>query len=400
MKILILGSRIPYPLSDGGAIASYNMLREMAARGAEITFFSFNTKKHFVADEVIRKEFPFCRVIWHYLDSEVSWYKALLSLIKGENYNLSRFINKGANNKLNSLLRQENFDIVQFEGLYATPFLETVLSVVPRSSLVLRQHNVEYEIWQRLSVQTSNPVKKWYLNYLAKGLEKWERAMLKNIPVILAITQSDARKFREISPEASVLYYPAGFTIPDPEDTKPEELSLYHIGSMEWMPNIEGVKWFCREILPGVLEKYPEARLHLAGKGLDKTGSEFRYRGVVNHGEVENAIDFHSKYQIMIVPLKSGSGLRMKILESMALKKTVISTSTGAEGIPGNPGMHLLLANTQKEWVEKICFCFENPEKVIQMGIEARKLVSSEFSLERHTRSLLSQYEAIKGNKT
>ena len=126
MKVLVLGSRIPYPLRDGGAKASYQLLQILHSLNYEVTFFSFNTKKHFAKDELIKDKFSFCRVITHELDGTVKPLKALWNLLIGRSYNLSRFSSPEAQNKLRGLLENESFDVVHFESLFTIPFLETV----------------------------------------------------------------------------------------------------------------------------------------------------------------------------------------------------------------------------------------------------------------------------------
>ena len=153
MKILVLGSRIPWPLRDGGAIATYNMLKAMSALGIDVTYFSYNTQKHFVSQKEIDTHISFCKVICQPLNTNTNPLDAFLNLFSNESYNISRFKNADAYGNLELLLKNEAFDLIHFEGLYSTPFLSIVRNLVA-VPIVLRQHNVEYQIWERLAVES------------------------------------------------------------------------------------------------------------------------------------------------------------------------------------------------------------------------------------------------------
>lgn len=395
MKILVLGSRIPYPLHDGGAIATFGMLREMAAQGADVTYFTYNTMKHFVPDTAIGAHFGFCRVIAHRLDTGLRMHKAFQALISGKNYNISRFENAEANARLAELLQQEQFDIIHFEGLYSVPFLDTVLEFAPNTVRTLRQHNAEFYIWEKLADGEKNILKKWYLNYLAKGLKKYEVTALNRFENVICISRSDEQLFRNIHQDALYFYYPAGMEIPDDLPSEVQPQSLYHIGSMEWMPNVDGVTWFLKEIWPDVRRLWPHATFHLAGKGLMHDDPRFIAEGVSNHGEVPDAIQFQRSFEIMVVPLHSGSGLRMKTVEAMALSKPVISTAVGAEGIRAENGINILIANEPTAWISAISDLFNNPGKAESLGVKARETVLKEYSVKERTAELLAHYHRL-----
>lgn len=395
MKILVLGSRIPYPLRDGGAIATYGMLRELANQGTEITFFSFNTRKHFLAFDEIEKHFSFCRVIPVYLDATPRATRALLALLKGKNYNIARFESQVANEKLAELLQMETFDLVHFEGLFTVPFLSTVMrhSSAPR---VLRQHNLEYKIWSDLAETESNPLRKMYLRKLARSLQKFEQNAIRSFDHIVEITEEDLTAMRGIHPSADHFLYPAGISVPDELSRQtPVPHTLCHIGSMEWMPNVQGVSWFIENVLPDLRKKFPDLGFHIAGKGLQKDDPRFTQNGVINHGEVVNAAEFLADKQLVMVPLLSGSGLRMKTLEAMAIGKPVVSSTVGAGGLGAQNGKHLVIVNNATEWIEEITQLLNHPETVTTMGAEARQFVLNRFDQAQNTRALLSHYQGI-----
>jgi glycosyltransferase involved in cell wall biosynthesis len=348
MKILVVGSRIPWPLKDGGAIATYQMLKGLSAQGADIVYFSFNTRKHHVAPAQIAEHFNFCRVIDVPLDANPTLWGALKAILQGKNYNISRFESEKANEVLKDLLRSEKFDWVQLEGLYASPFLETIREAgLPVS---LRQHNAEFQIWKRLASGNSNGLKKLYFNLLASQLERYEKRMLNAVDAIIPIAPSDKIIFEKIAPGKPMYLLPVGQERVTQNAGSFNKNSFFHLGSMEWMPNIEAVKWLVEKVWPGVRSKLPLAELHLAGKGLQKNDPDFMGEGIHVHGEISDAHAFIQSHGIMVVPVFAGGGIRVKILEAFNLGAPVISTDIGIQGIDAHSEEELLLANTPKEF--------------------------------------------------
>ncbi|MCC7297359.1 MAG: glycosyltransferase [Bacteroidia bacterium] len=389
MKILVLGSRVPWPLHDGGAIATYGMLKELAAQEADVAFFTYNTKKHFQSESVIKKAFDFCKVIAFDIDTSLSIFGAFKSFISGENYNISRFVNNNASIELEKLLNHSQFDVIIIEGLYAYP-LWNGLKHKPAIPVVLRQHNVEFLIWEKLSETHKNIAKRKYLKYLSAGIKKYELKAIQSVQNILAITRADMEIFKEIHPKANHFYFPAGIHIENLGEREVEnEYAFCHIGSMEWIPNQEGVKWFISEIFPGIKKKYPEAEFHIAGKGLQANDPQYAAEGVINHGEVDDAKAFQQTFHITVVPLQSGSGLRMKTIEAMALGNVVISTSVGIEGIPAQNGKEVIVANTPEDFLEAFSALFESNELRKSMVQHANEMVGKEFGLKQGIQKLL-----------
>lgn len=389
MKILVIGSRVPWPLRDGGAIATYNMLKGLSAAGADVTYFTYNTRKHFADEGTIAANFPFCRVITTYLDATPTAAGALFNLIAGRNYNISRFFSAKAERELAGLLSSEKFDIIQFEGLYATPLLRAGMPAgVP---LVLRQHNVEYRIWKKLAESTPAWHKRWYYRLLANQLKQYESATVSRFNALIPITVDDGEVLHEMSPEAKMHTMPVGLELSAIGRVNPVKGQCFHLGSMEWIPNREGVHWLVHEVWPLVRAENPRASLHLAGKGMVVNESAFMADGVEVHGEIADARAFMAEHGVMCVPLFSGGGIRVKIIEAMAAGIPVISTETGTAGIPIDAGVHAELADSPHDFARKLLTLMAHPEK----HAEARAFAASHFDLRHLSEELLKFYQSL-----
>ncbi|MEI7500973.1 MAG: glycosyltransferase, partial [Bacteroidota bacterium] len=169
--------------------------------------------------------------------------------------------------------------------------------------------------------------------------------------------------------------------------------SLFSLGSMNWIPNHEGIRWFLVNVWPDVHKQFPELKYYLAGREMPGWMSSLDIRNVIVVGEVEEASAFLASKAIMIVPLFSGSGIRVKIIEGMAAGKTIISTSIGAEGINYTNRENILIADAPCEFFEMISMCVSNPEIGIKIGKRARTLIETDYNSKNLIQKLVAFYQ-------
>ncbi len=330
------------------------------------------------------------------VDLSVKPMNAFLNLFTRKSYHVERFISEDFKAKLTEVLEKEQFDVVQLEMLYMAPYVETIREH-SKAMIVLRAHNVEHKIWERIAKETRSPFKRWYINHLAKTLKEYELNALETVDGIAAITRKDAAFFRKYSskPVIDVPYgvYPEEFTPKYEIEGKPK---FYHIGSMNWMPNEEGIRWFIDEVLPKTVEKVYDFVYHLAGRNMPEWLTTMKNPHVDVIGEVPDAKEFVANHDVAIVPLLSGSGIRIKIIESMAMGKTVITTRVGAEGILYDEEVNIIIAENKAKMVEAIRSINENPQIAVKIGQEARKLVEATYDNRKIIARLLMFYEQIR----
>ncbi len=367
--------------------------------GCDVHYLVMNTTKHPVSETDQKKLFAGAkRYAAIPVDNRVKPLDALLNLFSSKSYNIQRFENTAFNEQLKTWLQEEQYDVVQFEGIYLAPYLETVRAH-SNAICVCRMHNVEYLIWDRLASQTANPAKKAYLRLLAGRLKKYEQQMLNQFDKLLPISEEDAALARSIGVEAPMHIYPFGIdtqafaTLPA---TEMNALSVYHIGSMDWMPNLEAIEWLLAQVWPQVHRKHPDLHLYLAGKHMPPALLALDGKdGVVVPGMVADAQLFHLQHNIMLVPLLSGGGLRIKIMEALALGKTVISTSVGAEGIAVRNGEHVLIADTAHAFADKISWCLAHPSEAQAIGQNARKLMFEQYNKSKIIQENISLFKHL-----
>lgn len=389
MKILVVTSRVPFPLHDGGAIATYNQIKSYTALGHQVTLCCLNTRKHYVEEATIQQAFDFTAAV-HTVeaDTDLKPLPALRSLLFGTSYNIIRFDVPNMHRKLEQLCRMQSFDLIQLEGLFTAPYIDT-LRQVSKAPLLLRQHNVEFRIWEKLAYHEPNPVKKWYLNILARRLKEYELTCLPKVDYVGAITESDADDMKQLCPKAKISVNPAGIDIPS-EQHPGNPFEVFHIGSMEWIPNREGVRWLLEKVWPLVIQKEPRATLHLAGKGMNEDFCRPLPHGVYNDGTVDDAAGWYKGFGISVVPLMAAGGIRMKTLEALAAGKNVVSTSTGAAGLPLVHGKNVLIADNEHAFADAILRLMHDAKLRETLRMEGRTLASG-YDRKRLAEQLLQQ---------
>ena len=383
MRILQLCNKPPYPPLDGGSKAMHNITQGLLDAGHQVKVLCISTAKHPLKVASIPDEYrERTRIEGVFVDTSLNVVDAFTDLVTADNYNISRFFSPDMDIRLIQLLSQEEFDIIHLESLFVTPYIPT-LRRYSKARIVLRSHNLEHVIQERIAKGERNILKKPYRKFLARQLKEYEREVLKQVDGVAAITDAAAQHMREHGCETPIITVPFGIDPGDYEAPMPPGRPIFfHLGSMDWMPNEEGIRWLLRTVWPRVIKKHPEAKLHLAGNRMPKDMIRARLPGTTVVGRVPDANRYIAQRHVMLVPLFSAGGMRVKIIEGMAMGKCIISTTIGAEGIDHTPGKNILIADTAAAFTDQIDKVLAEPQLADAIGKEAWKLVRA-----RHTNS-------------
>lgn len=364
--------------------------------GHEVQVLTIHTQKHPWKPECFPKGYAKkTNIKGVFVDTRVNMVDAFSNLITSDSYNISRFFSTDFDKLLSKTLQESDFDVVHLESLFMTPYLQTIRRN-SESKIVLRSHNLEYMIWERIASGTSNAPKKWYLRHLARLLKKYELGIFPQIDGIAAITNMDKKKYLDLGCKKPMVTIPFGIDLskyPTPKEEY-EFPGLFHLGSMDWMPNLEGVRWLIKEVWSIVLSANPDAKLFLAGRKMPEEFNNLQST-IQNDGEVADAMDYMASKGIMLVPLLSGGGMRVKIIEGMALGKTIISTKIGAEGIDYEDGKDLIIADTPGQFAAAIARLSRDPDYARTLGANARKLAETRYDNSNITQQLIQFYESL-----
>lgn len=393
LRVLLLMNRVPWPLRDGGTLAHYNLYRGLADAGCDVTLAALNTSKHFA--DVAQLPASFTRLgSLHtaYVDNRVKPLSAFLNLFTSKSYHVERFISADFRQVLINVLKHQTVDLIIADGLFMAPYVD-VIRQHSKAPLWLRQHNVEYRIWETLAGQTTNPVKKWYISLLARRLKKFEQQAINTFDAVVTLTTDDEAALRALGCNKPMLVAPVGMTFtPSVSQIQPQAFTVFHLGAMDWLPNQQAMEWFVKEVWPLVIKAVPQAIFYMAGKSMPEGFKQFQSKSIKVVGEVDDAAVFMLGKQIMIVPLFAGSGIRVKILEGMSLGKAIVSTTLGVQGIQAANGTHLLVADDVNSFAKAIIQLLTNTTEAESMGKKAQQLAFEVYDNGKVTDKLLKFY--------
>jgi polysaccharide biosynthesis protein PslH len=399
MKILQICKKYPFPLRDGESIAVTYLSRALVAAGCEVTLLTMNTSKHWYDAAERPADFKHYKEIYSVdVYNHVHVWGAFLNLFSKDSFHASRFRSEAFEQKLVELLQAEDYDIVQIETIIPALFIP-IIRAYSKAKVVIRPHNVEHEIWARLAdgFMKINPLH-WYFRLTAHKLRQFEVNHLTLGDMIVPITRRDEDSFRQMGYNGLAHLAPIGLNSEDYQvrPIKSDKIkSLCFIGSLDWAPNQQGLRWFLQDIWPDVKRHYPHLSLHVAGSNSPSWLQGFLREHVVLEGQVENAHTFISEHPIMIVPLLSGSGMRVKILEAMFLGRVVISTTVGLEGIPARDGIEVLVADTTDAFMRHVQALLQDPDKAKRISTKARAFVTDNFDNLRLGQALRRSYQHL-----
>lgn len=380
MKILQLCHKPPLPAVDGGCIAMNNITQMLLAHGHDVHVLAIFTQKHPASSDNLPEDYVrqthFQTV---FINTSLKPIPALKAFVTGTPYHITRFISKAMEQKLITLLQKERFDIVQLESIFTAPYIP-IIQRYSKAKIILRPHNVEHQIWERIVENETFLPRKIMLKRFTASLKKFELSLFQKIDGYMAISSHDYEFFHQHFPRCCGTVIPFGLDLNDyeeDEDYIPSDApELFHLGSMDWEPNREGIEWFLEEVWEKILHVYPSLTFTVAGRHIPPKMQASSTPGVNFIGDVPDAKQFMLSKDIMIVPLLSGSGIRVKIIEGMALGKTVITTTIGAEGLSVEHGKNIFIADTPEEFIDCVGKCVQSPDLCKIIGENARDFVA------------------------
>jgi glycosyltransferase involved in cell wall biosynthesis len=398
MKILFLCNKSPYPPKEGGPIAMNALIEGLAYAGHKVKVLAINSNKYGIDVKDIPEYYrQKTNIETVYINLAIKPVDAFLNLFTKKSYHVQRFISKGFENTLTQILKEDDYDIVQLETLFITPYIP-VIRRHSRARIILRSHNIEHLIWKRVSEITKNPLKRFYLQHIWKTLRNFELGHLNSYDGIVTITKNDGDFFKANGCQIPLIDIPFGISLEKFSTVKKTETefpSLFHIGAMNWIPNIEGVKWFLDNVWPKVHETFPNLRFYLAGREMPEWLTNLNQKNIEVLGEVDDALDFIESKAIEVVPLFSGSGIRIKIIEGMAMGKAVVSTTIGAEGINVTNGKNIMLADDPDAFFDAVRKCVEDEAFCSNIGRNAKELIKTDHDNKKLITKLEGFYQSI-----
>jgi len=386
VKVLHISSKPPYPTIDGGCYASARLLECLNTSDNEVYHLTISTEKHpFNLSDYPKKISESINIQNVFIRTKISKWKALLNLFSSSSYLANRFNSVELSGVLTKYSNQ-SFDVITLDGLYTALNIEQIKSQ-NKSKIFYRAHNLEYQIWEDLSQNTSNLFKKWYYKKTANNLKKFEKRVLASVDLIWAISETDKFKIEKHTNHPVSLLLVA---IPDGKSNHSyEKNNIFHLGSMNWTPNREAVLKL-QKILAKQKFRNEEITLNLAGSG-GEIDSFKNLTWVNQDGLIPDPEEYAHKNGILVSLLESGSGIRIKLLEMMSFGIPIISTTKGAEGIKDLTT--LLIADSDQEIEDGLELVINNQEFREKIGRKAQKYIKTNHSKDSVIQQIKSDLE-------
>jgi sugar transferase (PEP-CTERM/EpsH1 system associated) len=382
LKILWVKSGGLVPLDHGGKIRSYQVARVLA-REHDVTLFTFYPPTLDDTHSELRSFFS--RVICVPVatpkrNSAADYFSYLKNLVSNRPYSVSKYCQPHVASELRQHLMQESYDVILCDFLVTAGVIPWDLP----GPKIFFTHNVEAQIWERQFHVARNPVWKAACYREYRMMDRMEHDYLRRADHVLVVSEVDRNAFASFVDPAKISVIPTGVDVdyfrPVPEMEQPN--TLVFTGSMDWMPNEDGIFYFVERILPLVRNEIPESVLWVVGRSPSPRLLRLAERvpGVKVTGTVADIRSFIAKASVYVVPLLVGGGTRLKIFEAMAMSKAVISTSIGAEGLPVVAGRNILLADDPHEFARQAVALLRNSARRNELGRAARLLVEQNHS--------------------
>ncbi|MFN0111088.1 MAG: glycosyltransferase [Blastocatellia bacterium] len=383
MKILWLKTELLHPVDKGGKIRTYEMLKQLK-REHQVTYLTLDDGT--AAPDAREKATEYCHelVTIPYRTREkfsAGFYLELFqNLFSRLPYAVKKYESPAMQREIARRVEQDKPDVVVCDFL--TPSINVPENL--NCATVLFQHNVEAVIWQRHYETQANPLKRLYLYGQWLKTRALEKNECHRYDHVITVSHEDRETMRHDYGVEAVTDVPTGV---DTEffrpqlSANPEPHSLVFTGSMDWLPNVDGINWFCDEVLPLIRAEVPNIKLTVVGR---KPGRELlelsqRDSSVVVTGRVDDVRPYMENAAAYIVPIRIGGGTRLKIYEALAMEMPMVSTTVGAEGLPVKDGEELLIADTPAAFAERVVRVLNDKKFASELGLRAASTVREKF---------------------
>lgn len=309
-------------------------------------------------------------------------FKKIASTFSSKSYLMDLFYKKEIQQKLDTLLLQNNYDTVIFESIFMTGY-----HVPDELPVVIDQHNIEHELLERTYKHETSPLRKWFNWREAHKIKPLELERCRQVRSVLVTSEREYLLLKKLAPQCHAEVVPNGVDIEMfRKDEAQQEVAdrVIFTGTMNYYPNIQAVLFFARECWPRIRAQIPTATWQIVGKSPPPEVEQLAtLPGVTVTGAVPDIRPYLSSASVAIAPLFIGSGTRLKILEALAMQKAVVSTSLGCEGLAVESEKQLCIANQPEQFSQAVIDLLLSPAKRASLGQAGRTLVESRYSWEQ-----------------
>jgi glycosyltransferase involved in cell wall biosynthesis len=396
MNILIIAPLLPFPLTDGGRKGVYYPVKYLSERGHQIHYACLVERND---ETAIREMEKYCTLHTVIHSKKPTLIGAAKSLFSSTPYELSRFHNMELLRTIFDLLTRYTFDIVQVEGIHSF-FYGLEIKKKFDIPIVLRVHNVHSMNFLRLIENYQNPFLKLLLWYEARKILNYECRESEKLDSNLAVSEVDRQIVLKQNKRNKCKVVPAGVDLSEFVYTENQTMdnSILWLGNLQWVPNQDSFWWFYNEIVPKIILRKQDIQINVVGSNPPQKILDIKHPNVNIIGQVEDVREYLQRASVCVVPLRAGSGIRLKLLEMFAMKKAVVSTSVGCEGLNVKNGVHLLISDEPSSFADAVINLLQNEKLREQLSENCLLHVTEHFSWEKIAIEYEKAYQEVINN--
>jgi sugar transferase (PEP-CTERM/EpsH1 system associated) len=393
LHVLVVAARLPFPPRWGFATRVYHLTRQLAARH-RVTLAAYAGAADGDAVERLRAEFP-VEVVTRDVPSRLARRaKQVRSLASRTPYDSLATYSKEMQRLIDRIAAERRVDVVQIES--------TLLSIfrLPEDALVIvDEHNIDYEYYARMRENERSLLRRAFYRLEELRFRRFEQRCWRDVDGCVMTSDREAEEVRAVAPGTPTAGVPNGVDVEyfRPTDEPVEPRTIVFNGTLDYRPNLDGASFLVRQVLPRVRDRYPDVRVVLVGRGSPAELDAFRGHGVEVTGEVPDVRPYLARAAVVAVPIRTGSGTRLKVVEGLAMGRPMASTTVGCEGVDVRDGEHLLIADTPEAFADAIVRLFEDPALGDQLARAGREKMVAEYSWEYAGELLESLYREVLG---
>lgn len=354
MKILQITSKFPYPLNHGAAWAITGIAKGLIGCGHTIDLCSLVMPGHDSDDmsTLCQSEVGYDHINIIEADTSINKLAATINLFSSKSLHVTRFGQQSIKDRLIAACRQGKYQVIIFESLYLCGVIPQLREVLPSAKLIYRAHNVEFKLWDLYGAQKGG-LKRAYFKGQSERIKKWEKEVITKADGVLTVSDVDRDiLMQRFGQGEKMITIPIGIPKSDliPLETEDKPFIIGFLGGLDWRPNRDGVDWFLSHVWQEVYQfNHGNIIFMIAGK-CEARDKRTKFPEVQFLGEIDRSDSFLKNIDVLVVPLRSGSGTRVKILEALSLGVSICSTNLGAEGINVKDGEHLMIVEDKASW--------------------------------------------------
>lgn len=391
LRVLLVSTQFPLPTRSGFTMRVYHLTRHLARRH-DVTLLSY-------VDDAASDSVASMRDVVPVEPVEYEWPRGARKRLAQATSVASRtpFIcrlmhTRAMQRALDRLCHAIDYDIVQLESSPLCTF-----RLPPRPRLVLDEHNIEYEVFERMHRSERSLSRRLFSRLEAHRFRELEQACWRRADGVAVTSERENAIVRSQAGATPTAVVPNGVDLEyfRPAASPPDPETAVFIGALDYRPNLDAAMHLVDDIWPLVTARHPAARLTIGGRGAREVSNRLRRRGVILIGEVPDVRPYLERAAVVVVPIRMGGGTRLKVIEGLAMGKAMVATRLGAEGVNVENGEHLLIADAPQEFAAAVVDLFENSDLAARLAVAARARMEREYGWPLAADRLEQLYERV-----